>query len=172
MEIVQVRMLDNYDSVHICNLASFYIYYEVLSVTEEWDCDWWLGVARWLNVLGYPDWMGLSRGLCIVQVDGQIPKGVLDNEIVVRACVIRPSTLLPPYPMLCTSPLLLSYSPPPCLFCFVQAAVVCNVQMYIQGCKQPLSTLHDMRVCVDCLRSIECVYEALRACVVCACMWM
>jgi len=35
IEVIQVRMLENYESVHICNLASFYIYYEVMDVTEE-----------------------------------------------------------------------------------------------------------------------------------------
>ena len=35
IEVIQVRMLDNYESVHVCNLASFYIYYEVMDVTEE-----------------------------------------------------------------------------------------------------------------------------------------
>ena len=35
IEIVQVRMLESYESVHICNLASFYIYYEVLDVSRE-----------------------------------------------------------------------------------------------------------------------------------------
>lgn len=34
METIQVRMLDNYESVHVCNLASFYIYYEVMDVSE------------------------------------------------------------------------------------------------------------------------------------------
>ena len=35
IEIVQVRMLESYESVHICNLASFYIYYEVLDASRE-----------------------------------------------------------------------------------------------------------------------------------------
>ena len=34
MEIVQVRMLESYESVHICNIPSFYLCYEVMDVTE------------------------------------------------------------------------------------------------------------------------------------------
>ena len=35
VEHYEVRMLDNYDSIHICNLASFLIYYEVMNDIEE-----------------------------------------------------------------------------------------------------------------------------------------
>ena len=34
-EHYEVRMLDNYDSIHICNTASFLIYYEVMDDVEE-----------------------------------------------------------------------------------------------------------------------------------------
>ena len=35
VEHYEVRMLDNYDSIHICNAASFLIYYEVMDDIEE-----------------------------------------------------------------------------------------------------------------------------------------